>query len=264
MSVTAASLLIHRIRPTGTAADSEGKKRDGCLVWTCVSISPGFRRFAAICAFASAITTLGIHLLPTLLPAARTLEEAARLHDHPIHIARLWIVILHVWIVFVAAWAAALLLAPRALGWAGLGLFGYGVFTIAELTRTCLALFAVNRWRAAFLDPGTPETVRASLRTLLEGWPGVGLGLFAVFGIGFLVGNLSLGIAAAGGRGLERAVGIVLLAWAGYSFAGLLAESLRTSGPPSWLAFTFQPAARALLGVWIWKAPGSLTARPDP
>jgi hypothetical protein len=219
-----------------------------------VSISPRFLRFAALCSFASAITTLGVHLLPPMLPAARTVEEAARLHDNPIHVARLWIVALHVLIVFVAAWAAALLLSPRAPGWVGLGLFGYAVFTIAELTRACLGLFAVNRWRAAFLAPDTPEATRAALRSLLEGWTGVGTSLFFVFAIGFLIGNLFLGIAAAGGRGVERTVGIVLLVWAGISFAGLLAASLQTPGPPDWLSYTFQPAARALLGVWIWKS----------
>jgi hypothetical protein len=218
-----------------------------------VSISPGFLRFAALCSFASAITTLGVHLLPPLLPPARTLEEAARLHDNPIHVARLWIVALHVLIVFIAAWAAALLLAPRALGWAGLGLFGYAVFTIAELTRTCLSLFALNRWRAAYLAPDAAEATRAALRTLLEGWPGVNLSLFSVFWIGFLIGNLFFGISAVGGRGLERAVGVVLLVWAGIGIAGPLAASLRTPGPPDWLSFTFQPAARALLGVWLWK-----------
>jgi hypothetical protein len=219
-----------------------------------VSISPRFLRFAALCSFASAITTLGVHLLPPMLPAARTVEEAARLHDNPIHVARLWIVALHVLIVFVAAWAAALLLSPRAPGWVGLGLFGYAVFTIAELTRTCLGLFAVNRWRAAYLDPDTPETARAALRTLLEGWPGVSLSLFAVFWTGFAIGNLFYGIAATRGRGLERVVGVVLLVWAAISLAGPLAASLQTPGPPDWLSYTFQPAARALLGVWIWKS----------
>ncbi|MCI0417282.1 hypothetical protein L0222_31325, partial [bacterium] len=52
-------------------------------------------RGTAVCAFFSALTTLGVHLLPLLHPAP-TFEEQLLLANNSVYIFRLWVVLIHI------------------------------------------------------------------------------------------------------------------------------------------------------------------------
>src|SRR5256885_1256832 len=112
-----------------------------------MKFSCGFLRFAAICALLSVLTTLCVHLLPGA-GAAVTFDQQVALHTNSVYLAGLWIVALHILIVTTSLWGVAASRFHRSGGWFGLGFAAYLLFAWAELFRTTMALFALNRgWR---------------------------------------------------------------------------------------------------------------------
>jgi hypothetical protein len=73
-----------------------------------VSVSKRFLRFASVCALATALTTLAIHLLPELWADADTFEEQLQLRHNSIYMARLWVVLVHCLLVVVSMFALGL------------------------------------------------------------------------------------------------------------------------------------------------------------
>jgi hypothetical protein len=173
--------------------------------------SPTFIRFTAICAFLSALTTFGVHLLPLLHPASN-FEEQARLASHPIYIFRLWWVLIHILFVLASMWGVACAKYRTAAGWIGLGMGGYFIFGLAELTRVSLTLSAVNGWRMRYLTEADPA-VKEFLRQTLLNWMQINDALFFLLILGFLLGNLFYAIAFYKGLGLEKTVSILLFVW---------------------------------------------------
>jgi hypothetical protein len=168
-------------------------------------------------------------------------------------------VLLHIFVVVTSLWGVAFVKWRSATGWVGLGFLGYLLFAAAELFRTSLALFALNRdWRAGFARGNGDSGAQDVFRPLLAAWPGLNDALFFLLIVGFLLGNLFYGISflsAAGG--LDRLLAILLLIWAGLGCYTLLAQySGVVSLPalPDWTAWTYQPLLRLLLGIWLWNA----------
>lgn len=216
--------------------------------------SPTFFRVAAVCALLSAITTFGVHLLPRLVPPPVTFEDQIALAVNPAYVFRLWWVLAHILLVLFSMWGFAAAKLPSAAGPAGFGLFGFLLFGLAELVRTSLALNSVNAWRGLYAA-APDETARAMLRGYLLAWPQVGNALFFLLALGFFLGNLCFGIATWRGRGLEKAVSSVLLVWSAISLAGIASEygGQAWLELPEWVAVTYQPAARTLVAVWLWR-----------
>ncbi len=216
--------------------------------------SPALLRAAAACALLSGVTTFGVHLLPLLVPPVVTFDDQIALSVNTAYIFRLWWVVAHILLVLFSMWGFGVAKLRTAPGAAGFGLFGFLLFGLAELVRTALALNAVNGWRKAYAA-ASDEAARAFLRGLLSAWPGIATALFFLMILGFLIGNLGFGIATWRGRGLEKAVSVALLAWAAISLCVLAAEFGGAAGiaPPEWLSVTYQPAARFLVAVWLWR-----------
>lgn len=216
--------------------------------------SRNFFRAAGVAAFITGITTLCVHLMPLLYAGPADFERLVGLHAEPAYILRLWIVVVHVLLVVVSMLGLAAKRLNDSPGLMIIGFLGYLLFTLAELLRTAMGLFAVNRaWRAGYAQ-ATDESVKLGLRTLLEGWPGVSDGFFFLLVLGFLIGNLCFGLSYVRGAGAERYVGIALLLWSalglntlsGY-FAGLNLVSV-----PEWVSWTFQPAVRFFIAWFLW------------
>ncbi|PYI88561.1 MAG: hypothetical protein DMF03_10110 [Verrucomicrobia bacterium] len=217
-----------------------------------------FIRFAAICALLSAITTLGVHLIPGS-EVATNFDERIALHTNKLYLARLWIVLFHIIIVLSSLWGVAILNWRRAPGWIGLGFVGYLLFALAELFRTSLVLFALNRdWRSTFTHATGDSATQNILQPLLAGWPGVNDALFFLLVVGFLLGNLFYGISfVSSPRRFDRLIGIMLLLWAGLGCLTVLQQyaDVRSLPPtPDWIAWTYQPLVRVVLGLWLWNA----------
>jgi hypothetical protein len=216
--------------------------------------SPFFIRGTAICAFLSALTTLGVHLLPLLHPT-QTFEEQVQLAKNPIYVFRLWVVLIHILLVLASMWGVAAKRYRVSAGLLGLGLGGYWIFGLAELFRVSLTLNAVNGWRSRYLMEKDPA-VQQFLRQELLSWPQINDALFFLLVLGFLLGNLFYSFALRKGTGLEKWVSVLLLLWAGLSFTTLLHEFLGQAWLdfiPEFLSYTFQPFVRIMIGVWLWR-----------
>jgi hypothetical protein len=219
-------------------------------------ISSRFLRFAAICAFVTVLTTLAIHRLPPLWASANTFEEQLGLRDNPIYLARLWVVIVHCILVVISMYAVGALRVRRHTSLMVLGFLGFVVFAVAELLRTSLAIFAVNRrWREEYAT--TADAARKeALRAAIEAFPGIGSALFFLFAIGFQLGLLCYGLALLGGQRMDRVLGGVFLLWVLLSLPGMfdtITGSESVSRYFEWVGPDFQPLARALVGIWLWR-----------
>ncbi|MCI0445169.1 hypothetical protein L0244_05635 [bacterium] len=216
--------------------------------------SRNFFRFAACCAFASALTTFGVHLLPLLHPA-NTFEEQLLLSQNPIYKLRLWIVLIHILFVLASMWGIAAVKYKTAAGWIGLGLGGYWIFGLAEFFRVSFALNAITPWRARLLNEPNPE-VRELLKENLLSWPQINDALFFLLIFGFLIGNLCYAVATVRSSGLEKWISNLLFVWAVLGCVTLFHEFLNQSWMnfvPEFVSYTFQPLVRVLIGIWLWK-----------
>ncbi len=223
--------------------------------------SRAFIRGAAVCAFLSALTTLGVHLLPLLHPA-QTFEQQLLMVKNPVYIFRLWVVLIHILLVLASMWGVAAARYRTAAGLLGIGLGGYWIFGLAELFRVSLTLNAVNGWRSRYLNETDP-TVQEFLRQNLLSWPQVNDALFFLLILGFLIGNLFYAFALRKGVGLEKWVSILLFIWAGMSSATLLEEFLGQTWLnffPAFLSYTFQPFVRIMIGIWLWSCAADIHA----
>jgi hypothetical protein len=211
--------------------------------------SPAFLRFAALCAFISAVTTFGVHLLPLLHPAP-TFETQLQLAKNPVYIFRLWVVIIHILLVLGSMWGVAVVKFRTAPGWIGLGIGGYFIFGLAELFRISIVMNAVNPIRLRYLQQPDP-----ALKATLLNWPHLNDALFFLLVIGFLIGNLFYAIAFRKGVRLERWISLLLFIWSGLSLATLLQEYLYQTWInfiPEFISYTYQPFVRILFGIWLW------------
>ena len=223
--------------------------------------SPGFFKFAGVCALLTALTTLAIHFLPELWADADTFEEQLGLRHNPVYMARLWIVIVHCLLVVVSMYAVGVRRLRDTPALVSLGFLGFVVFAFTELLRTSLAIFALNRtWRAGYESSATDEAGRAALRVVIRAYAGVNEALFFLFFTAFFLGILCYGFSLARARGLGQHVGALFLLWAALSIPALVDTVTgieATSKHFEWVGPYFQPVARALIGAWLWKTSGT-------
>lgn len=215
--------------------------------------SRAFIRAAAVCAFLSAVTTLGVHLLPLLHPA-QTFDQQLLLAKNPTYVFRLWVVLIHILLVLASMWGVFATRYRTEAGLLGMGLGGFWIFGLAELFRISLTMNTVNGWRSRYLNETDPA-VQEFLRQNLLSWPQVNDALFFLLALGFFSGNLFYAIALRKGIGLEKWVSILLFLWAGLGWTTILREFLGQEWLdffPEFLSYTFQPFVRIMIGIWLW------------
>jgi hypothetical protein len=223
--------------------------------------SRNFFRSAGLCSFVSAFTTLGLIFLHHWYPAAQTLEERVAREAHPVYTAYLWVYFVHPFFTLTAALAAAVNLARRSAGAALAGFMFFFICGFTEMVQQSLTLIARHQiWSAAYRH-AADEPSRAAIANFLRGFDAVWNGLFALIVVAFFLANLLYGIAAWKGPGLTRYVSWAYLAAA---FLGVftVAEGFgqEIPGVVDWMYPLIQPAARAFIGVWLWRTePISLT-----
>lgn len=220
-------------------------------------------KFAAVCALATVVTTLAVHVLPSLWADIDTFDKRLTLPHNAVYMGRLWVVLLHCVLVVVSMFGVAALKFRDSPALVGLGFLSFVVFAFSEILRTSLVLFALNRkWRIGY-SAAQDETTRASFRGTIEAFSGIGDALFFVFYAAFLLGILCYGWALMGGRGFDGKIGWLFLLWTALGVPALIdtftgRESL---GPYfEWVGPFFQPAARALVGIWLWSKSNEMAA----
>ena len=198
-----------------------------------LALSRGFLRFASICAFATALTTVAIHLLPRLWADSNTFELQVELRNNPIYITRLWIVLAHCWLVIISMWATGALLFRNKPHLAAIGFTGFLLFAFTETLRTSLVLFALNRsWRQAYAVAQS-ENMREFFRNTITAFLGVNDALFFIFFAAFNIGLLCYGLALIKSTGWERRLGTASSCMVPAQRAGLRGSNYRRrlSGP---------------------------------
>jgi hypothetical protein len=227
-----------------------------------MNLDPRFPRLAAVCAFASSVTTTLLIFLPELFGPATGFEaRMARVHETA-HTVRAWVYLLHPFVVFTAALGMALVVGRRAPVLALAGILGFMLWAFTEAGQQTLTLFAFDRWRVAW--EGADEAARAAIRVNTMMYDGIWDGMYMLLLIGFAIGNACLGGAMIGNDGLARIVGGFMLAACALTVALFLGEIGLSVPPDSWLQWAYrviQPLGRALMGVWLWRIAGRAPPR---
>jgi hypothetical protein len=146
-----------------------------------------------------------------------------------------------------------------------IAMFGFGsyiVFAFVEMLRTSLSIFAVNHaWRAGY-EQASNDAARATFRSAIEAFTGVNDALFFLFFAAFTLGLFCYGLAPLHAHGFDRQIAFLFLLWALLNFPGLIAFATgkdSIGAPFAWVGPYFQPAARFLIGAWLWNVSNRLS-----
>lgn len=220
-----------------------------------MKFSRSFFRSAAICSFASALTTLGLIFLPKFYGPAASLDERVLRLDNPYYQVRAWIYLVHPFLTVTAALGVAVALRRRAAGLIVPGFLGFLLWSFTEAGQQTLTLTLFHRWARAW--PAADSAARETLRTHIATYDAVWDAMYLLLLLGFLVGNVLYGLATVRETGLTRVLGYLYFGAALLTLSIIVEEIGGPSLPPSlgaWLYPLLQPAARALIGLWLLRA----------
>jgi hypothetical protein len=218
-------------------------------------VSPALMRVASICAILTALTTVAVHWLPDLWSNLMTFESRVQLRHNSIYMGRLWIVLVHCVLVVISMAAILSLLNGTSRLIALFGLGSYVVFAFIEMLRTSLSIFAVNRaWRAGY-EASSDDLQKHAFRAALDSFGGVNDALFFLFFLAFTAGLFCYGFALLSKSGIDQYIGFLFLLWGLLNLPaliGTIAGNEALGAPFDWVGRYFQPAARLLIGLWLW------------
>lgn len=219
-----------------------------------MTFSHRFYKAAALCSAISVVTTLMLIFLPRVYGPVSGFEERMAVVGHPAYVLRSWAYLVHPLFVLVAALGVAASRRRVAGGPAAIGFLGFLLWAFTEAAQQALTLRTFDLWRAAW--PAADEDTRVLLRTQIATYDALWDAMYFLLLIGFLIGNVFLGIALWRGRGLARVVSLFLF---GAALLTLFILSGELKGPalPSpldfWLYPALQPLGRLLIAVWLWR-----------
>ena len=220
-----------------------------------MQFTPAFYRFAAICSFVSAITTLGLIFLPEVFaPADDFAARMERVND-PIYRLYAWVYLVHPFFVVAAALGVAMRLRRDAASLVLPGLLAFLLWGATEAGQQALTLMAFNPWRLAWLGGDPVMRATMELRTAL--YDGVWNAMYFLLIIAFFIANLLYAMALWRRHAFSRIVGAFYAGAAVLTLTIIIAEvggGQLLPGPVAfWLYPLLQPLARTLIGVWLWK-----------
>lgn len=228
-----------------------------------MTFSRSFFRAAAVCSMLSAVTTLGLIFLPQWYASGDGLAaRVARVGD-PVYQLHAWIYLTHPLLTLTAGLAIAVRVRAIAPGRALVGGLGFVLWGFTEAFQQTWTLFAFDAWRRAYLEGDA--ALRAQMPVLVAVYDGLWNAMYVLLLIGFAVGNLLLGLALVRCRRFTRVIGLFLLGAAALTLHNLFGEvggPTLTGAPAMWIYAALQPAGRALIGVWLWRAARETEALP--
>jgi hypothetical protein len=223
---------------------------------------PRFFRIAALCSMASAVTTLGLIFLPRLYSPARTFEENVALVTNGIYTVRLWNYLVHPLLVMTAALGIAVAKLPARAAMVVPGFLGFFIWGFTEMLQQSLSLMANHyTWRAG--DHAADEATKSMIRTQMFGFSAIWDSLYILLLIGFILGNTLYGFALWKQSRFESLLAALFFAAALLSVFNFLGAFNIAAGLDPYLGIIYpllQPAARALIGVFLWRTARDLTS----
>lgn len=217
--------------------------------------SQTFFRLAALCAFATALTTFLLWLLPRLYTPPQTFEQGVALAHTAPYLARQWVNLLHIPLALTAYFALAYRLLDREPVKAAFGMLWFVVWGAIEMTGIATIIFAVNgTWRVGYEAASAAQ--KATLRANIEAFYPVWDSLFFVLLLAFLFGTLFFGWALWKQPGLGRVLSGLF--WLAVPLTGLIllsnyADVAWAGAVVGWVYPALQPISRATLGLFLWR-----------
>ncbi len=210
----------------------------------------GFLKLAAFAAFATVLTTLGIHFVEF---QADTFQERLRFAHDPAYLAQKWMIILHCLLVIVSMFGVAEIAGHRHRGLAALGALFIAVFGVAEITRMLGVLAYLNPLKDKYLA-AQEEIAHQVIQLQIESFGLAASVLFLVFILAFALGNFFIGWALASQSGKDRWLGWVLMLWGLLTllaFANYFWENSLIDSIVGLNGKFLQPLIRLAIGVWL-------------
>ena len=228
-----------------------------------MNFTPRFFRLAAVCALLTALTTLVVQVMPNLWNDAKSFEQQVELRLNSLYLTNRWVVLLHCALVVVSMFALGLPAMRRAPVAVIFGFLAFACFGFTEILRTAISIFAINRnWRAVYASAVDPVT-RERFRAFIESYSGINDALFFIFYTAFTVGLICYGIAFLRTNANMSRLGILFTVWAVLNLPGWIDAVIGTELLGryfEWVGPVFQPLARTLIGIWLWKNAGRAAA----
>ncbi len=211
------------------------------------------KKLAAIGLFLTIGTTLSIHLL---FDVPDSFDERLLLYKDSWYIFSKWVTVIHCLLVFMGMVVICSELKKHHEASYTLGIIGYAGFSFFEIYRQLSVLFYLNPLREHYIYAETLEE-KFFLERQIDLFPQASSGVFATFILFFALGNVFTGLLFLKEKAkLDTIIGIGLLIWAFTGILVLLNQHLNIEIINSCLHvfnYTFQPAARLLLGIWLWE-----------
>lgn len=222
--------------------------------WNDLSFPRSFYRTAALCSIASAVTTLLLIFLPRVYGPAASLDERVLFLNNPFYQLRAWSYLLHPFLVLAAALGVAVALWRRAAALVLPGFLGFLLWAFTEAGQQTLTLTVFHRLARPW--PQADLSAREILRMQIASYDALWDAMFLLLLIAFLIGNVLYGMACLRDRGLTRVLGLFYFGAVFLTLTGIVSELGGPTLPPllaTWLYPLLQPAARLLIGIWLWR-----------
>lgn len=176
-----------------------------------------FIKIAAVCAFATVLTTVIIHSGYFDFSGLTLDENVSLFRNFKYHAGR-WIIIIHCILVLISVWAIFLVKRKRYLELTGLGFVFYVLFAFTEIFRQFMELFYLNGLRERYFLSENFE-VQGYLMADIKNFGLLAYSFYGLFILMFALGNLCYGLSLVRGPKWDRILGISLLMW---GFLGLV------------------------------------------
>jgi hypothetical protein len=214
--------------------------------------NPSFLRLAAIAAFLTALTTIGVHFIDF---QADSFEQRLLLGRDPLYVFQKWMIIFHCLLVILSMFGAAVVAARSNRGLAALSALFFSVFGVAEITRMFAVLAYLNPLKEKYLAAADPA-VQQVIKLQIEGFGLAGTVLFLVFILAFSLGNLCMGLALPKTEKTDRWLAWGFLFWATLTFLAFGNHFWENTALDPLIEANnkfFQPAFRTAIGWWLWQ-----------
>jgi hypothetical protein len=160
----------------------------------------------------------------------------------------------HPFLTVTAALGVAVALRRRATDLIVPGFLCFLLWGFTEAGQQTLTLAVFHRWARAW--PAADSATREILRTHVAAYDALWDAMFLLLLLAFFIANVLYGLATVRDRGLTRILGYFYFGAAFLTLAIISGEVGGPTLPPlvdAWLYPLLQPAARTLIGVWLWR-----------